>query len=86
MAARAHRQGLTATTQSEKTDVLNQLLASDPGDHLLHESFNPDDPKQFTRPDFGWPNALFSEFVLTQLQGVGEISMGDTNDLEFRSE
>ena len=37
-------QGFTATTESEKRDVLNELLNSDPGDHLLHESFNPDDP------------------------------------------
>jgi len=79
-------QGLTATTQSEKEDVLGQLLASDPGDHLLHESFDPNDPKRFTREDFGWPNALFSEFVLTQFEGQPEIPMGDTSDLEFRSE
>jgi len=79
-------QGMTAQTASEKQDVLTQLLASDPGDHLLHESFNPDDPKQFTRQDFGWPNALFSEFVMTQLQGVAPIPMGNTEDLEFRSE
>jgi hypothetical protein len=79
-------QGMTATTAVEKQDVLSQLLASDPGDHLLHESFNPNDPRQFTRQDFGWPNALFSEFVMTQFQGVGPIPMGDTNDLEFRSE
>ncbi|HET9029030.1 MAG TPA: glycoside hydrolase family 125 protein [Candidatus Aquilonibacter sp.] len=79
-------QGLTANSESEKQDVLNQLLASDPGDHLLHESFDPNDPKRYTRPDFGWPNALFSEFVMTQFQGVGEIPMGDTSDLEFRSE
>jgi meiotically up-regulated gene 157 (Mug157) protein len=79
-------QGLTATTQTEKQDVLGQLLASDPGDHLLHESFDPNDPKRFTRLDFGWPNALFSEFVLTQFQGQPEIPMGDTSDLEFRSE
>lgn len=79
-------EGLTATTGAEKQDVLGQLLASDPGDHLLHESFNPDDPAQFTRQNFGWPNALFSEFVLTQFQGVSQIPMGDTSDLEFRSE
>jgi meiotically up-regulated gene 157 (Mug157) protein len=79
-------QGLTATSAAEKQDVLNELLASDPGDHLLHESFDPNDPKRFTRPDFGWPNALFSEFVLTQFQGQKEIPMGDTSDLEFRSE
>ncbi len=79
-------EGLTATSASEKQDVINQLLASDPGDHLLHESFDPDDPAHYTRVDFGWPNALFSEFVLTSFSGVNEIPMGDTSDLEFRSE
>ena len=79
-------QGMTATSGAEKQDVLTQLLASDPGDHLLHESFNPDDPRQYTRQSFGWPNALFSEFVMTQFGGQAEIPMGDTSDLEFRSE
>ncbi len=79
-------QGMTATTGAEKQDVLSQLLASDPGDHLLHESFNPDNPQQYTRRNFGWPNALFSEFVMTQFEGVSEIPMGDTSDLEFNTE
>lgn len=79
-------QGLTASSKTEKQDVLNQLLASDPGDHLLHESFDPNDPKRFTRPDFGWPNALFSEFVMTSFDGVPQIPMGDTSDLEFMNE
>ena len=79
-------QGMTANAQSERQDVLNQLLASDPGDHLLHESFDPNDPKRYTRVDFGWPNALFSEFVMTRFQGVAQIPMGDTSDVEFRSE
>ncbi len=69
---------MTATTGAEKQDVLGQLLASDPGDHLLHESFNPDNPQQYTRRNFGWPNALFSEFVMTQFEGTREIPMGDT--------
>ena len=79
-------QGLTANSQSEKQDVLNQLLATDPGDHLLHESFDPNDPKRFTRQDFGWPNALFSEFVMTSFEGVAQIPMGDASDLEFMNE
>ncbi len=79
-------EGMTATTSNEKQDVLSQLLASDPGDHLLHESFNPDNPQQYTRQNFGWPNALFSEFVMTQFGGTTEIPMGDTSDLEFRTE
>jgi meiotically up-regulated gene 157 (Mug157) protein len=79
-------EGLTATSPAEKQDVLRELLASDPGDHLLHESFDVNDPSRFTRQDFGWPNALFAEFVMTALAGKPEIPMGDTSDLEFRSE
>lgn len=79
-------EGLTATTPAEKQEVLNEVLASDPGDHLLHESFDPNDPERFTRPDFGWPNALFSEFVMTSFEDIPQIPMGQTNDLEFRSE
>jgi meiotically up-regulated gene 157 (Mug157) protein len=79
-------QGLTATSDAERRDVLGELLASDPGDHLLHESFDPNDPERFSRKDFGWPNALFSEFVLTTFNGVPAQPMGDTSDLEFRGE
>ncbi len=79
-------QGLTATTDAERKDVLGQLLASDPGDHLLHESFDPSDPLKFSRKDFGWPNALFSEFVMTSFNGTAALPMGNTSDLEFRGE
>jgi len=79
-------QGLTSTSESERHDVLTQLLASDPGDHLLHESFDPSDPGRFSRKDFGWPNALFSEFVMTEFNGIQPQPMGDTSDLEFRGE
>ena len=70
-------EGLTSDSPTEKQDVLNQLLASDPGDHLLHESFDPNDPKRYTRVDFGWPNALFSEYILTSFDGVSPIPMGE---------
>ena len=79
-------QGFTASTDSERKDVLSQLLASDPGDHLLHESFNPDNPTDFTRADFGWPNALFSEFVMTTFEGVPPLPVGSTADLDFRGD
>ena len=79
-------QGLTSTSSSERAEVLSELLASDPGDHLLHESFDPNDPRRFTRADFGWPNALFSEFVMTDFNDVPLQPMGDTSDLEFRGD
>ena len=79
-------QGLTADNQAERRDVLAELLASDPGDHLLHESFDPNDPMKFSRKDFGWPNALFSEFVMTDFDGYAPLPSGSTADLEFRGE
>jgi meiotically up-regulated gene 157 (Mug157) protein len=79
-------QGFTTTVPSERAAVLSELLASDPGDHLLHESFNPDDPSKFSRADFGWPNALFSEYVLTTFQGVPQLPVGSTTDLDFRGD
>ncbi len=76
-------EGFTATSEGERKDVLNQLIASDPGDHQLHESFDPDDPEKFTRADFGWPNALFSEYVMTSFEGVQPLPVGSTADLDF---
>lgn len=69
-------QGFTATSPAEKSLVLKELLASDPGDGLLHESFYPDNPKRFTRRDFGWPNSLFAEYVMTTLGGVKPLPQG----------
>jgi meiotically up-regulated gene 157 (Mug157) protein len=63
-------QAMTATTSSEKSAKLKELLASDPGDHYLHESFNASDAQNFTRLDFGWPNSLFVEFIMTAYDGV----------------
>jgi hypothetical protein len=63
-------QWFTADTPAERQDTLKELLASDPGDHKLHESFDPNNVGAFTRRDFGWPNALFSEFVLTTYSGM----------------
>jgi uncharacterized protein len=79
-------QGMTATTVDEKKDVLQELLASDPGDHLLHESFDPNDPKRYSRKDFGWPNAMFSEYVMTSFGSFTPLPSGNTSDLEFRGE
>jgi len=58
-------QGFTTDDAAERQRVLTMLLASDPGDHRLHESFDPFNPKRFTREDFGWPNAFFAEYVAT---------------------
>jgi len=66
-------QGLTATDPEEVSGVLTELQASDTGDHLLHESFDPNDPSKFTRSNFGWPCSLFSELVLDRLMGYSPL-------------
>lgn len=57
-------QGLNAKTKEEKLEYLNLLASTDGGKLLMHESFDPEDPAQFTRPWFSWANAMFSELAL----------------------
>jgi meiotically up-regulated gene 157 (Mug157) protein len=56
-------QALTSISDAETARVLGYIAASDVGDHLLHESFNVNDPRQYTRADFAWPNALYVELI-----------------------
>jgi meiotically up-regulated gene 157 (Mug157) protein len=62
-------QGLTANDPTEVSGILSELQSSDTGDHLLHESFDPNNPSLFTRSNFGWPCSLYSELVLDRLMG-----------------
>jgi hypothetical protein len=57
-------QGMTTNQKDEQIRLLRMLLMSDPGDHQLHESYAANNPKHFTRKDFGWAKAQFAEFVL----------------------
>ena len=61
--------GFTTNDPARQQAVLKMLLASDPGDHRLHESFDPSNPKILTREDFGWPNAFFTEYM-NKLRGA----------------
>src|SRR2546430_1275065 len=63
------RQGMTTNQKGEQIRVLRMLLASDPGDHQPHESYAANNPKHFTRKDFGWAKAQFAEFVLRSILG-----------------
>jgi len=72
-------QGFTAQSNDESDLVLKELLASDPGDNHLHESFDPNNAKNFSRKDFGWPNSLFAEYMLT-LHGL-HLPVGNPHQL-----
>lgn len=57
-------QGLTAKTKEEKRAFIEQMAALDAGTGWMHESIYVNDPSRFTRPLFGWANAVFAELVL----------------------
>ena len=56
-------QGLTGTL-AEARECLATILATDAGTGWTHESFDPDDPSQFTRPWFSWSNSMACELML----------------------
>ncbi len=56
-------QGLTSVNADEKREMMEMLARTDADTGYLHEGFDVNDPCQFTREWFTWPNALFSEFV-----------------------
>jgi meiotically up-regulated gene 157 (Mug157) protein len=62
-------QALTALDPAEVARTYGYIAAADVGDHRLHESFNADWPEQYTREDFAWPNALYTELVLATRAG-----------------
>ena len=57
-------QGLTATNDAEIRQCLTTLQKTHAGTGFMHEAFNKDDPKHFTRSWFAWANTIFGELVL----------------------
>ena len=62
-------EALTSVDPAEKARVLGYLANSDTGSHVLHESFDPNNPRHYTRSDFAWPNALFTELQVPDPAG-----------------
>ncbi len=57
-------EGLTATTDADIRECLDTLQRTHAGTGFMHEAFNKDDPKNFTRKWFAWANTIFGELVL----------------------
>ena len=55
---------LTATSDAEVRECMDMIVKSDAGTGFMHESYDKDDPSQFTRAWFAWANTLFGELVL----------------------
>lgn len=56
-------QGLTSDNAAEKLEMLHYLTTTDAGKGFLHEGFDCNDDRIFTREWFTWPNSLFAEFI-----------------------
>jgi meiotically up-regulated gene 157 (Mug157) protein len=57
-------QGLTAPNADEQLALARLIARTDNNTAAVHESFDANDPGKFTRTEFGWGDALFSELVL----------------------
>ncbi len=56
-------QGMTGSDRKEQMWLLETLINTDADCLAMHESFDPDDPKKFTRSWFAWADSLFAEYV-----------------------
>ncbi|MED5016269.1 glycoside hydrolase family 125 protein [Paenibacillus chibensis] len=57
-------QGLTDDRPEEKQRLLNVMSETEAGTGLMHESFNANEPSDFTRPWFSWANMMFCELLM----------------------
>lgn len=55
--------GLTSNNDDEIKHCISMLKASHAGTGFMHESFNKNDAKNFSRKWFAWANTLFGEFL-----------------------
>jgi hypothetical protein len=61
---------LTATSSQEVAEAITTLAETDSETGMIHESFYPDGYWKFTRPEFGWANALYAELLFRSLAGT----------------
>jgi meiotically up-regulated gene 157 (Mug157) protein len=57
-------QALTSTSDAEIARCLRMLATTDGGTGFMHEAFDVDDPRIFSRSWFAWANSLFGELML----------------------
>ncbi len=56
--------GLTSKDKQELRECLTMLCHTDADTGFMHESFDVNNPKKFTRKWFAWANTLFGELIL----------------------
>lgn len=64
----------TSTDDKEIAECIKTLMDTEAGTGFMHESFNKNDPTDFTRKWFAWQNTLFGELILKQIK-EGKLDM-----------
>ena len=62
-------QALTSTDNSEVHELVKMIVSTDADTGFMHEGFNVDNPREFTRSWFAWANSLFAELVYKLIEG-----------------
>ncbi|KAA8815742.1 metal-independent alpha-mannosidase [Bifidobacterium callitrichos] len=57
-------EAMTSDDRQTKARILDALVATDAGTHLMHEGIDVDDPTHYTREWFSWSNMMFCELVM----------------------
>ncbi|WP_029903140.1 glycoside hydrolase family 125 protein [Prevotella sp. 10(H)] len=69
----------TSQSDEEIQSCVRMLMNTDAGTGFMHESFNKNNPENFTRSWFAWQNTLFGELILKL---VNEGKVGLLNDIK----
>lgn len=56
-------QALTSTDRDEILECLKMIADTHAGRNYMHESFDPENPENFTRDWFAWANSIFAELL-----------------------
>jgi meiotically up-regulated gene 157 (Mug157) protein len=57
-------QAMTSEDETEIKNCLSMLKRNHAGTGFMHESFDPNNPKDFTRSWFAWANTIFGEMII----------------------
>jgi uncharacterized protein len=57
-------QALTTADRDEQNALIHMLTSTTAGTGYMHESFDPNNPANFTRSWFAWANSLFGELIM----------------------
>ena len=57
-------EGLTTDDMDKKLEIINMMKNTDANTLFMHESFDPNNPSEFTREWFSWANSMYCELVM----------------------